>query len=75
MTNYEFVVAWFMQHPKIKFTNAELERLLREDYRRDHDGEFRDPLREARKAHERGVVQRSPKGAGQVYWYDPLRAK
>jgi hypothetical protein len=73
MTKYEFVVAWFKQHPQAKFTNSELERRLREDYGSKYDDEFRDPLREARKAHERGVVQRTPKGAGQVYWFDPSK--
>ena len=73
MTKYEFVVAWFKQHPLTKFTNADLEHRLRADYGSKHDGELRDPLRDARKAHERGIVQRSPKGAGQVYWYDPSK--
>ena len=59
--------------PTAKFTNSELERRLREDYGSKYDDEFRDPLREARKAHERGVVQRTPKGASQVYWFDPSK--
>ena len=68
MTKYEFVVNWFHRHPGVKFTNAELERRLREDYAAEIGGDFRDPLREARKAHENRVVQRSPKGPNQVYW-------
>lgn len=68
MTKYEFVVNWFRRHPGIKFTNAELEKKLREDFEAEHGGEFRDPLREARKAHQNGVVHRSPKGPSQVYW-------
>ena len=75
MTRYEFVVAWFKEHPLVKFTNSELEPQLREAYGSKYEGEFRDSLREARKAHENGVVQRSPKGAGQVYWYDPSKAQ
>jgi|694.fasta_scaffold73920_4 hypothetical protein len=73
MTKYEFVVVWFEQHPQVKFTNSELEHRLREDYESKHNDEFRDPLREVRKAHERGIVQRTPKGAGQVYWFDPTK--
>lgn len=75
MTKYDFVVEWFKHHPNQKFTNSELERRLREDYEHAFGGEFRDPLREARKAHEKGVVLRSPKGPGQVYWYEPNRRK
>ena len=71
MTKYEFVVNWFKRNAKTKFTNAELERRLREEYESEYSDEFRDPLREARNAHERGVVHRTPKGRNQVYWYDP----
>lgn len=73
MTKYDFVVAWFTRNAMIKFTNAELERRLREDYENEYSNEFRDPLREVRKAHERGIVRRTPKGRDQVYWFDPSR--
>ena len=73
MTKYEFVVDWFKRNATVKFTNAELERRLREAYQSEYSDEFRDPLREARKAHERGVIHRTPKGRDQVYWYDSSR--
>jgi hypothetical protein len=69
MTKYEFVEQWFRKRPNKKFSNAELERQLREDYESVHGREFRDPLREVRKAYERGLVQRTPKGPTQTYWY------
>ena len=70
MTKYEFVVSWFKDHPGVKYSNAELESNLREDFKKQFGGEFRDPLREARKAHENGVVKRSPKGPNQFYVFD-----
>lgn len=71
MSKYEFVVSWFRRHPKERFSNSELENRLRSDYRAEFGEEFRDPLREARKAHEKGVVCRSARGPHQVYWYEP----
>ena len=71
MVKYEFVEQWFRERPNKKFTNSELERQLRGDYEKVHGGEFRDPLREVRKAYERGLVQRSPKGPNQTYWHSP----
>jgi len=73
MTKYEFVEQWFIKRPNKKFTNAQLERQLRDDYERRHGGEFRDPLREVRKAFAKGLVQRTPKGANQTYWYAPIK--
>jgi len=75
VTKYNFVIEWFSKRPMQKFTNAELERNLRNGYEAEFGGEFRDPLREARKGHERGILQRTPKGAGQVYWFDPKLVK
>lgn len=69
MTKYEFVEQWFRKRPNQKFTNAELERQLRDDFDRLSGGEFRDPLREVRKAYERGLVQRTAKGPNQTYWH------
>jgi hypothetical protein len=74
MTNLEFVIEWFAKRPLKKFSNAELEKNLREEFESRFGKEFRDPLREARKAHERGILQRSPKGPNQVYWFDPKLA-
>ena len=73
MTKQEFVISWFRKRPNKKFSNSELEKLLRQDYETEFGGDFRDPLREARKAHENGILQRSPKGPDQVYWYDPSK--
>lgn len=73
MTKQEFVISWFRKRPNKKFSNSELEKLLRQDYETEFVGEFRDPLREAIKAHENGILQRSPKGPSQVYWYDPSK--
>jgi hypothetical protein len=73
MTNYEFVEQWFRKRPNKKFTNAQLEQQLRDDYDRLCGGEFRDPLRMVRKAFANGLLQRSPKGANQAYWYSPVK--
>jgi hypothetical protein len=73
MTKYEFVEQWFRGRPNKKFTNAELDRQLREDYAVAFGGEFRDPLREVRKAYARGFVQRTPKGPNQTYWHTPAQ--
>jgi predicted MarR family transcription regulator len=73
MTNYEFVEQWFRKRPNKKFTNAQLEQQLRDGYERLHGGDFRDPLREVRKAFAKGLLQRTPKGANQTYWYTPAK--
>lgn len=73
MTKFEFVVSWFQRNVGKKFTNAELERQLRTEYESAHGVEFRDPLREVRKAYAEGLVRRTAKGPGQVYWCDPRK--
>lgn len=69
MTKYEFVESWFKRNANVRFSNSELEKRLREDYSKEVGGEFRDPLREVRKAYERGLIKRTPKGPHQVYWF------
>jgi len=67
----EFVLEWFQRHELEKFTNRELEVELRIEYRNTTGRAFADPTRTARKLHEIGRVQRSPKGREQHFWYDP----
>lgn len=66
----EFVVAWFRAHELEKFTNRQLETELRRDYKKATGKVFGDPNRTARKLHELGRLQRSPKGRTQYFWYD-----
>lgn len=66
----EFVMEWFRTHELEKFTNRQLETALRRDYKKATDKVFGDPTRTARKLHELGRVQRSPKGPTQKFWYD-----
>lgn len=66
----DFVMQWFRSHELEKFTNRQLETALRRDYKKLADKVFGDPTRTARKLHELGRVQRSPKGRTQYFWYD-----
>ena len=66
----EFVIEWFRAHELEKFTNRQLETELRRDYKKATGKVFGDPTRTARKLHELGRVQRSPKGRIQYFWYD-----
>jgi hypothetical protein len=66
----DFVMQWFRSHELEKFTNRQLETALRRDYKKVADKVFGDPTRTARKLHELGRVQRSPKGRTQYFWYD-----
>lgn len=66
----EFVLEWFQKHEMVKYTNRELEIELRLEYRNSTGKTFADPTRTARKLHEIGRVQRSPKGREQHFWYD-----
>jgi hypothetical protein len=66
----DFVMQWFQSHELEKFTNRQLETALRRDYKKVADKVFGDPTRTARKLHELGRVQRSPKGRTQYFWYD-----
>lgn len=66
----EFVIGWFKAHELEKFTNRQLELELRRDYKKATGKVFGDPTRTARKLHELGRVQRSPKGRTQYFWYD-----
>ena len=68
----EFVMDWFRNHELEKFTNRQLESALRRDYKVATGKVFGDPTRTARKLHELGRVQRSPKGRTQYFWYDLL---
>ena len=38
MTKQEFVISWFRKRPNKKFSNSELEKLLRQDYETDFGG-------------------------------------
>jgi hypothetical protein len=66
----EFVIGWFEAHELERFTNRQLELELRRDYKKATGKVFGDPTRTARKLHELGRVQRSPKGRTQYFWYD-----
>lgn len=66
----DFVVQWFKEHELEKFTNRQLETELRREYKKATGTTFGDPTRTARKLHELGRVQRSPKGRLQYFWYD-----
>lgn len=66
----EFVLEWFRSHELEKFTNRQLEMALRRDYKKVTGKVFGDPTRTARKLHELGRLQRSPKGKLQYFWYD-----
>ena len=66
----EFVMEWFRTHELEKFTNRQLETALRRDYKKATGKVFGDPTRTARKLHELGRVQRSPKGRTQYFWFD-----
>ena len=66
----EFVIEWFRSHELEKFTNRQLESALRRDYKKVTGKAFGDPTRTARKLHQLGRVQRSPKGRIQHFWYD-----
>ena len=66
----EFVMQWFLSHEPERFTNRQLETALRRDYKKVTGKVFGDPTRTARKLHELGRVQRSPKGKLQYFWYD-----
>ena len=66
----EFVMEWFQSHEREEFTNRQLETALRRDYKKATGKVFGDPTRTARKLHELGRVQRSPKGHSQHFWYD-----
>lgn len=66
----EFVLEWFRSHELEKFTNRQLEMALRRDYKKATGKVFGDPTRTARKLHELGRLQRSPKGKLQYFWYD-----
>ena len=66
----EFVLEWFGSHELKKFTNRQLEMELRRDYKKATGNVFGDPTRTARKLHELGRLQRSPKGKLQYFWYD-----
>jgi len=66
----EFVLEWFRYHELEKFTNRQLEMALRRDYKKTTGKVFGDPTRTARKLHELGRLQRSPKGKLQYFWYD-----
>ncbi len=66
----EFVLDWFRAHELEKFTNLQLETALRRDYKVATGKTFGDPTRTARKLHEIGRLQRSPKGRTQHFWYD-----
>jgi hypothetical protein len=66
----DFVLDWFRNHELEKFTNQQLEALLRRDYKAATGKTFGDPTRTARKLHELGRLQRSPKGRSQHFWYD-----
>jgi hypothetical protein len=74
-THEEFVLNWFKNHELEKFTNQELEVALRRDYESETGKTFADPTRTARKLHELGRLQRTPKGRTQYFWYESILDK
>ena len=71
-THEEYVLNWFKNHELEKFTNQELEVALRRDYESETGRTFADPTRTARKLHELGRLQRTPKGRTQYFWYESV---
>jgi hypothetical protein len=73
MKRNDFALSWFKRYPFEKFTPEQIRELLAAAYYEEYGETFGDPGRSARQLVREGQIQKSSKGANQVFWYDPTR--